>query len=185
MRSSFPNSSFPSFNVDQVADSIWSAMNQAKSTFDKKVVTRMGRGDVRASILTVLADKPMHGYQIIRQIELHTEGAWKPSAGSVYPTLQMLADEGLVTSEMQEDRKVYSLTDAGREEADKVKDKTPWAEDSSCERPHVSSAVPKAGAELAQAVAHAMRSSKSEQHDAVAEVLHEARRKIYAILAQD
>ena len=54
------------------------------------------RGDVRAAILSVLSDQPRNGYQVIQEIAERTSGAWKPSPGSIYPTLQQLEDEGLV-----------------------------------------------------------------------------------------
>jgi DNA-binding PadR family transcriptional regulator len=166
------------------ADAMWDAMEQLRSGFDKRVGTRMGRGDVRAAILALLAEEPMHGYQIIREIGERTGGRWKPSAGSVYPTLQLLADEGIVTVETSQDRKIYSLTEDGREEATEAVASAPWAASESHEgRPF--GAVSKAGVELAQAVAQVARSGSAEQqHEAVA-VLDEARRKIYSILAQD
>src|ERR687892_2661377 len=68
------------------------------------------RGNVRNAILAVLRDKPMHGYQVIQELEDRTGGRWRPSAGSVYPTLQLLEDEGLVTSEEIEGRRTYTLT---------------------------------------------------------------------------
>src|SRR5579884_3118357 len=79
---------------------------------------RAGRGDIRSAILALLAEQPMHGYQIIQELERRSEGAWRPSPGSVYPTLQQLEDEGLVkTVEQEGGRKVFELTDAGRTEA--------------------------------------------------------------------
>ena len=72
------------------------------------------RGDVRPAILAVLEDEPMHGYQVIRVLEERSGGRWRPSAGSVYPTLQQLQDEGLVRSEEVDGRRTYSLTDEGR-----------------------------------------------------------------------
>ena len=81
--------------------------------FEKRVAPRMGRGDVRAAVLALLAEQPMHGYQIIREIEERSGGSWKPSPGSVYPTLQLLADEGLISAEESNGRKIYSLTDGG------------------------------------------------------------------------
>ena len=72
------------------------------------------RGDVRPAILAVLEDEPMHGYQVIRVLEERSRGRWRPSAGSVYPTLQQLQDEGLVRSEEIDGRRTYSLTDEGR-----------------------------------------------------------------------
>ena len=57
---------------------------------------RARRGDVRAAVLALLAERPMHGYEMIKELEERTEGTWVPSAGSIYPTLQMLEDEGLI-----------------------------------------------------------------------------------------
>ena len=57
---------------------------------------RSRRGKVRLAILSVLGEQPMHGYQVIQELQTRTQGRWKPSAGSVYPTLQLLEDEGLL-----------------------------------------------------------------------------------------
>src|SRR6188472_4443264 len=76
------------------------------------------RGDVRSAILALLAESPMHGYQIITELGERSGGEWRPSAGSVYPTLQQLEDEGLVRSEASDGRRVMALTDAGREAAE-------------------------------------------------------------------
>lgn len=72
------------------------------------------RGDVRSAVLALLAEQPMHGYQIIQEIERRSGGAWKPSPGSVYPTLQQLEDEGLVRAQELEGRRVYRLTEEGQ-----------------------------------------------------------------------
>ena len=108
---------------------LWEAMEQLRGQFEQKVGggTRMGKGDVRTAVLTLLAEKPMHGYQIIQQIEERSGGSWKPSPGSVYPTLQLLADEGLIKAEEAGGRKTYSLTEEGREVADAAAEKSaPW-----------------------------------------------------------
>jgi DNA-binding PadR family transcriptional regulator len=73
-----------------------------------------GRGDLRVVILELLKDQPRHGYDIIRALEERMRGYYRPSPGSVYPTLQMLEDQGYVTSVQQEGKKVYTITDAGR-----------------------------------------------------------------------
>ncbi len=176
----------PGFMPGQAADAMWQAMEQMRAGFDKRAGSRMGRGDVRASILALLAEEPMHGYQIIREIEERTAGKWKPSAGSVYPTLQLLADEGLVSAATAHDRKTYSLTDAGRQEAAKVTSKAPWAAAES--HHHSGSAMgplSKSGFDLAQAVAQVARSGSRAQQDKAVEALDHARRTIYSILAQD
>jgi DNA-binding PadR family transcriptional regulator len=72
-------------------------------------------GDMKYVILKLLRDKSMHGYEVMKELEEHTHGCYKPSPGTVYPTLQWLEDEGLVSSEEVEGKKVYSITAAGRE----------------------------------------------------------------------
>ena len=79
---------------------------------------RAGRGDVRAAILALLAEEPMHGYQIITELTERSRGVWRPSPGSVYPTLQVMEDQGLVTADKSEGRRVFTLTEAGRAEAE-------------------------------------------------------------------
>ena len=73
---------------------------------------RARRGDVRASILALLKDRPMHGYEMIQEIGERSGGAWKPSPGSVYPTLQLLEDEGLIVSASEGGKKLFTLTDS-------------------------------------------------------------------------
>lgn len=71
-------------------------------------------GDMKYVILKLLKDKPMHGYEVMKALEERTHGCYKPSAGTVYPTLQWLEDEGLVSASEVEGKKVYAITDAGR-----------------------------------------------------------------------
>ncbi len=166
---------------------LWEAMEQLRGQFEQKVGgTRMGKGDVRTAVLALLAEKPMHGYQIIQQIEERSGGSWKPSPGSVYPTLQLLADEGLIKAEEAGGRKTYSLTEEGREVADAASEKSaPWEGSSTRESSGRASALPKAGIDLAQAVAQVGRSGSPEQVKQAIAVLDDARRKLFSILAQD
>lgn len=161
------------------------AMEQMFGQFEQKVGSRMGRGDVRSAVLALLTEKPMHGYQIINEISERSGGAWKPSPGSVYPTLQLLADEGLVRVEESDGRKTYSLTDEGRQVADAAAEKsTPWEQSGSHDSGRVT-ALPKAGIELAQAAAQVGRSGSPEQVAEAVSILEDARRKLYSILARD
>jgi DNA-binding PadR family transcriptional regulator len=80
----------------------------------KKRKKRFQHGEVRAAVLVLLDEEPMHGYQLIQEIEERSGGIWQPSPGSVYPVLQQLEDEGLVRIEQTEGRKVANLTEAGR-----------------------------------------------------------------------
>ena len=75
---------------------------------------RFGRGDLKYVILDLLADKPRHGYDVIRALEERFHGFYSPSPGSVYPTLQLLEDQGYVSSNEQDGKKVYSITEEGR-----------------------------------------------------------------------
>jgi DNA-binding PadR family transcriptional regulator len=71
-------------------------------------------GDMKYVILKLLREKPMHGYEVMKALEEHTSGCYRPSPGTVYPTLQWLEDEGLVAGKEVEGKKVYEITDAGR-----------------------------------------------------------------------
>jgi len=165
---------------------IWDAMEQFRTAFEQRVGgTRMGRGDVRTAVLLLLAEQPMHGYQIIHEIEERSGGSWKPSPGSVYPTLQLLADEGLIRAEESGGRKTYALTEEGRQVADAESDRSaPW-EASGARGAWRGSALSKAGIELAQAAAQIARTGSPAQVDEAVGVLEEARRRLYSILAQD
>ena len=90
---------------------------------------RGGRGgDVRAAALLLLAEEPKHGYQLIQEIGEKSEGAWTPSPGSIYPVLQQLEDEGLITFERVDGRKTATLTDEGTTYVAENREQlgTPW-----------------------------------------------------------
>jgi DNA-binding PadR family transcriptional regulator len=178
--------SFPAggFGAGMSAEGMWHAMEDLRSKFEKRVGTRMGRGDVRAAVLALLAEKPMHGYQIIHEIEERSGGNWKPSAGSVYPTLQLLADEGIITAAESNGRKTYTLTDAGRDEVERAGTAAPWESAAQGDTAPFG-ALPKAGIDLAHAAAQVRRTGTPEQIREAATVLDEARRRLYSILAQD
>src|SRR5262245_6444272 len=87
-----------------------------------------GRGNVRTAVLALLLERPMHGYEMIQELDTRTGGIWRPSPGSVYPTLQLLEDEGLIVSEETDGRRRFTLTDQGRAEASRAAENAPWAE---------------------------------------------------------
>jgi DNA-binding PadR family transcriptional regulator len=138
------------------------------------------RGDVRAAILAVLADKPMHGYQVMQELGQRSGGAWTPSAGSVYPTLQQLEDEGLVHGEEQEGRRVYSLTDQGRETAAKASGTAPWDLDAEGDQD-----ARQAFMLLAQAAMQVYQVGNAAQIAEARTILVNARRELYGLLARD
>lgn len=169
----------PGFDLWETVEGFRDALHSGRPT------PRMGRGDVRTAILVSLAVEPMHGYQIIQAIEARTNGAWKPSPGSVYPTLQLLADEGLVSASESGDRKVYTLTEAGREVAAESAEGTlPWEARAKRDAERTT-ALPKAGAKLAQAIVQVSHSASPEQSERAVALLDDTRRRLYAILAED
>lgn len=162
---------------------LWDTFDNLRNEFERRVAPRMGRGDVRVAILALLAEDSMHGYQIIHEIENRSHGTWKPSPGSVYPTLQLLADEGLIQAHEADGKKTYSLTEKGRNEA-KNSRPAPWEGTAPRDATHAT-ALPHAAAKLAEAVMPIMRSGSPGQAAEAVAVIDEARRKLYAILAQD
>jgi DNA-binding PadR family transcriptional regulator len=143
---------------------------------------RVRRGDVRSAILALLDDRPMHGYEMIQELEERTGGRWTPSAGSIYPTLQLLEDEGLVTSEEVDGRKVYSLTESGQEAVPDRAEGRPW------ERGDEDSPRFEARKELFRLMGAAKqlaRADNDEQLTKAAEILKDARRKLYGLLAEE
>jgi DNA-binding PadR family transcriptional regulator len=146
---------------------------------------RAGRGDIRAAILTLLAEEPMHGYQIIQVVSERSGGAWTPSPGSVYPTLQQLEDEGLIEpAESETGRRVFALTEAGRAARAGEAGPAPWEE-----------AVDGADQDLVElrdlvhqvmaATRQVAQAGTSAQIKGAQDVLRTARKGIYRLLAED
>jgi DNA-binding PadR family transcriptional regulator len=145
---------------------------------------RRARGDVRAAILVLLAEQPMHGYQIMQEIGERSGGRWEPSPGSVYPTLQALQDGGFVQATETDGKRVYELTDAGRAEAAAAgeRDRDPWdieGDDRSVR------ALAEEMASLGHAFRQVIRAGTPDQHERARTALAEARRSLYQILAED
>ncbi|AYF98022.1 PadR family transcriptional regulator [Protaetiibacter intestinalis] len=162
---------------------LWEAVDGLRETLAAGIGRRAGAGDIRTAILVELLAGPLNGYEIIRAIEARTGGAWSPGAGTVYPTLQLLADEKLVTAKQTGERKVYSLTDAGREAAEAAD--APEVGESARARAERNLALPKAGVKLAQAAAQVAQNGTPEQNERAVAIVDEARKKLYAILAED
>ncbi|WP_210507580.1 PadR family transcriptional regulator [Naasia sp. SYSU D00057] len=159
----------------------WDRLEQLRESVEERVAGRGGGRDLRSAILEVLAAAPGHGYAVLRAIEERSAGAWSPTPGEVYPTLQLLADEGLVVAQDAGGRKVYSLTDLGRAEAQAAASGSSAFES----EPGRRGSLPRAGAKLAQAAAQVAQNGSAEQIAEAVEALDEARRKLYSILARD
>ena len=146
---------------------------------------RGGRGsrlNVRPAVLALLLERPMHGYEMIQELDARTNGIWRPSPGSIYPTLQLLEDEGLIEAEAAGGRKSYHLTDAGRPEAETAAQNPPWASIGDDTMSQVQD-FRDAAVGIMGALKQVGFSGTPEQRQKALEVLNETKRKLYAILA--
>jgi DNA-binding PadR family transcriptional regulator len=150
---------------------------------------RARKGDVRAAILDLFAEeegRAWNGYQLIQEIPARTDGAWRPSAGSVYPALQQLEDEGLISPQGTGRRRVYTLTDKGRGYAEAHADelRSSWdaaagmTDDDAIEFRNLIRQV-------MMAVMEVRRAGSAEQVAQARAVLAQARKSLYLILAED
>ena len=140
----------------------------------------MRRGDIRTAVLAVLDEQPGHGYEVIQSLEEKSGGAWRPSPGSIYPTLQLLEDEGLVRSQERDGKRVYELTDAGRaESAKRLEDAggPPWQTGGPDFRGLIGG--------IAMAYKQVQMAGTSTQVEQATEILRDARRQLYRLLADD
>ena len=146
---------------------------------------RMRRGDIRTAVLAVLTEGPGHGYDVMQNLEDKTGGAWRPSPGSVYPTLQLLEDEGLVRSTERDGKRVFEITDAGRaESAERIEQAggTPW--DLAGKGKGKNRDLRDALGQLALAYKQIATVGTPEQIDRGLAIINEARQKLYQLLAE-
>jgi len=146
----------------------------------------MRRGDVRAALLVLLGEQPHTGYSLMEEIERRSNGAWRPSPGSVYPTLQQLEDEGLVRPEAGEGRTPFTLTDAGKAYVEEHREQLgePWAKPAEGvgeERLELRSLI----GQIAAASYQVAAAGDTAQITRAKELLAETRRGLYRILADD
>ena len=147
---------------------------------------RMRRGDVRAALLVLLDEQPHTGYSLMEELERRTSGAWRPSPGSVYPTLQQLEDEGLIAQEPGEGRTPYTLTEAGKAYVEENREALgePWAKSAEGigeERLELRGLI----AQIAAASFQVGAAGDDAQVERAKELLAETRRGLYKILADD
>lgn len=146
---------------------------------------RAGRGDIRAAILALLAEEPMHGYQMIQELGTRSGGAWTPSPGSIYPALQMLQDEGLIAATDTDGKKVFTLTDPGRQAAAERGDAPlPWEAAARGERSGLAE-LRKLVMQVANAVHQVADVGTEDQLAKAVALLTATRRELYRILAED
>lgn len=161
---------------------IWEAVDGLREAFTPRPPGRMGRGDIRTAILAALMVEPMHGYQIIQELEARTDGAWRVSPGSIYPTLQVLEDVGLVRAEKEHGKRVFHLTEEGVEAAAAQGERTPW-EEVTDELDNGLVALRDEVTNVAAAAMQVANTGDDAQVAAANKVLADARRRLYMLLA--
>jgi DNA-binding PadR family transcriptional regulator len=146
---------------------------------------RARRGDVRAALLLLLAEEPRNGYQLMEEIESRSGGAWRPSPGSVYPALSQLEDEGLIVAREEGGRRSFELTDEGRGYVEDNRERfgSPWDE--------AGEGVPGELADtrllvasVGMATMQVIQSGDEKQIAEAQQVLRDARKALYQILAE-
>lgn len=142
---------------------------------------RAPRGDVRTAVLLLLEQEPMHGYQLMQSIAERTGGQWTPSPGAIYPTINQLEDEGLVTITADSGRKLVTLTDTGRRELDENRETwgDPFAGFDTDNAPDLRRLL----RELIDATRQVWKAGSDEQRLDAAKILTDARRDLYLLLA--
>jgi DNA-binding PadR family transcriptional regulator len=145
---------------------------------------RARRGDVRAAALLLLAEEPRNGYAIMQEIEQRTDGLWRPSPGAVYPALSQLEDEGLIRADEHDGRRVYALTDEGRAYVEQRRGElvAPWDAVNAGVDDQVWELMQR-GREFGMTLFQIVHSGSDQQIAQAREVLEDARRSLYRILA--
>ena len=146
---------------------------------------RARRGDVRLALLRLLAEEPRNGYQLIQAIEERSEGAWRPSPGSVYPTLSQLEDEGLIRSADADGARRFEITDAGRDQLDARADEPdPWQSAEKGSENPLSELAPLV-IQIGKATFQVASVGDPAQREKARALLADTRRALYRILAED
>lgn len=144
----------------------------------------MRRGDVRHALLIALLDQPAHGYELIQAIEQKAEGRWRPSPGAVYPALQLLEDQELISATERDGKRVFQLTDAGRAEAEErlATHGSPWEGGRAEHGEHGELRV--AVRDLHMAAKQVGMTGSPEQVAAAVTIVTDARKALYRLLAE-
>jgi DNA-binding PadR family transcriptional regulator len=146
---------------------------------------RARRGDVRLALLRLLAEEPRNGYQLMQTIEERSGGRWRPSPGSVYPTLSQLEDESLIRSSESDGGRRFEITDAGREHLEtRAAEAAPW-EPTDDDGEHALAELGPLVIQIGKAAWQVASVGNERQRARATEVLAETRRSLYRILADE
>lgn len=148
---------------------------------------RQRRGDIRFVLLQLLKDESHHGYELIKAIEERSGGFYRPSPGMIYPTLQLLEEEGNLTSQLVDDKRVYTITDAGRkllEEQENSQQGGPrWGRHKNQDFPQMME-LRQSMMALFESVMQTARYGTPEQVKAVQGLIEATNQQVHAIMAQ-
>jgi DNA-binding PadR family transcriptional regulator len=147
---------------------------------------RTRRGDIKFILLELLSERSQHGYELMKELEARRGGFRRSSPGSVYPTLQMLEEGGYLTSEEVDGKRVYTITESGRQF---LRDRNPQsysrdADNRFTEKPSELIELRRTLTEVNDAVTQVARSGNLEQANRVRDLLIQAKREIYKLLAE-
>lgn len=148
---------------------------------------RTRRGDIKFILLERLAERPQHGYELMKELEARRGGFRRPSPGSVYPTLQMLEEGGYLTSEEVDGKRVYTITESGRQflsDRHQQSDSRKVRDSFTDSKPSELIELRRTLTQLNDAVAQVARSGNGEQANRVCELLTQVKREIYKLLAE-
>ncbi|MEM8620160.1 MAG: PadR family transcriptional regulator [Actinomycetota bacterium] len=146
---------------------------------------RARRGALRDGVITLLGERPMHGYELITELEARSNGRWRPSPGAIYPALRKMEHHGLINSSDDDGTRTFALTDEGqaaltRLEAARVTGApAPWDDAGAGERGDLRHLMSEIGGQLRQIG----RFGTAEQVDATRTILDDTKRQLYAVLA--
>lgn len=144
---------------------------------------RRRRGDVRAALLLLLAEQPLNGYQLMQAIEERSGGRWRPSPGSIYPTLAQLEDQGLISATERDGAKLFEVTEAGRRHMAKRHEHVPpWIDE---DEPAAFGELRTQLKQLRVAAMQVVHAGSGEQVEAAARAVGKAKRELYRILAEE
>lgn len=143
-------------------------------------------GEVRLAILSLLSKEPKHGYELMKDMADRSGGTYKVSAGTIYPTLQQLEDEGLITSEQQDGKKVYRITEAGQKELEQESATVDeiwrraerWQDSGKWMRPEATAIAGSLGALAKTAIRTVMSEHNAEKTEKVRDILDRARAEL-------
>ena len=155
---------------------------RGRGGFGDRFGRRARRGQLRESILRLLGDQPMNGYQIMTALAEKTMNAWQPSPGAIYPCLAQLEDEGLIVATQADGQKVYTLTETGRTAAAEIPEE-PWSGPTGLRPPQCDAMIDQFR-NLGSTIHFARQTATPEQMAAIATQLESTRKAILAVLAE-